>query len=81
MDVNMSPTREQGSIDLRVTAMPENPEPSIKEILADPIIRALMTADGVQADELTALLHSVAKRLQAGNCKDTKERARRKREQ
>jgi hypothetical protein len=61
--------------------MPENPEPSIKEILADPIIRALMTADGVQADELKALLHSVAKRLQAGNSKDTEERTRRKREQ
>jgi hypothetical protein len=40
-----------------------------------------MTADGVQADELKALLHSVAKRLQAGNSKDTEERTRRKREQ
>jgi hypothetical protein len=81
MDVNRSPTRARGSIELRVTAMPENPEPSIKEILADPIIRALMTADGVQADELKALLRSVAKRLQAENSKDTEERTRRKREQ
>jgi hypothetical protein len=41
-------------------------EPSIEEILADPIVRALMTADGVRADELEALLRSIAKRLQAG---------------
>jgi hypothetical protein len=40
-----------------------------------------MTADGVQADELKALLRSVAKRLQAENSKDTEERTRRKREQ
>ena len=42
------------------------PEPSIEEMLADPIVRALMTADGVRADELEALLRSIAKRLQAG---------------
>jgi hypothetical protein len=42
------------------------PEPSIKEMLADPIVRALMTADGVRADELEALLRSIAKRLQVG---------------
>ena len=41
--------------------MPEYPEPSIKEMLADPMVRALMTADGVQADELKALLHTVAR--------------------
>jgi hypothetical protein len=41
-------------------------EPSIEEMLADPIVRALMTADGVRAEELEALLHSIAKRLRAG---------------
>ena len=41
------------------------PEPSIEEMLADPIVRALMTADGVRADELEALLRSIAKRLRA----------------
>jgi hypothetical protein len=61
--------------------MSEYPEPSIKEILADPIVRALITADGVQADELKVLLRSVAKRLQAGNSKDTEERTPRKRKE
>jgi hypothetical protein len=42
-------------------------------MLTDPIVRALMTADGVQVDELKVLLHSVAKRLQTGDCKDTEE--------
>jgi hypothetical protein len=46
--------------------MVEHPEPSIDEMLAEPIIRALMTADGVRTDELEALLRSIAKRLQAG---------------
>jgi hypothetical protein len=41
------------------------PEPSIDELLADPIVRALMAADGVRASELEALLRSVAKRLRA----------------
>jgi len=44
------------------------PEPSIEEMLADPIVRALMTADGVRADELEALLRSIAKRLQTAAC-------------
>jgi hypothetical protein len=30
-------------------AMVEHPEPSIEEMLADPIVRALMAADGVRA--------------------------------
>jgi hypothetical protein len=46
--------------------MPEFSDPSIEEMLAEPIVRALMTADGVRADELEALLRSIAKRLQAG---------------
>ena len=41
------------------------PEPSIEEMLADPIVRALMTADGVRASELMALLRAIAKRFRA----------------
>lgn len=47
------------------SAMPEWREPSIDEMLAEPIVRALMTADGVRAGKLKTLLRSVAKRLRA----------------
>lgn len=45
--------------------MPENSEPSIDEMLADPLIRTLMTADGVDPNELRALLRSTAECLRA----------------
>lgn len=45
--------------------MPESPEPSVEELLADPIIRALMAADGVDPDELRALLQATAESLRA----------------
>ena len=48
-------------------ALPEYPELSVKQMLADPIVRALMIADGVRVGELEALLSSTAKRLRAGN--------------
>jgi hypothetical protein len=51
--------------------MPGCRELSIKEMLADPVVRALMSADGVQADELEALLRSVAN-LRARSLKDGK---------
>jgi hypothetical protein len=35
-------------------------EPTLSEILADPIIQALMEADGVDADELEATLRRLA---------------------
>jgi hypothetical protein len=41
------------------------PELSIGEMLSDPIVRALMAADGVDPEELRALLRSVAERLRA----------------
>jgi hypothetical protein len=44
--------------------MPGSSEPSIKELLSDPIVRALMSADGIHTDELEGLLCSVAKRLE-----------------
>jgi hypothetical protein len=45
--------------------MVEYPEPTIEEMLAEPIVRALMAADGVRASETEALLRLVAKRLRA----------------
>jgi hypothetical protein len=40
-------------------------EPSIEEMLGEPIVRALMAADGVRVNELEALFRSVAERLRA----------------
>jgi hypothetical protein len=40
--------------------MPRCPELSIDEMLADPVVRALMAADRVDPEELRALLRSVA---------------------
>jgi len=42
-------------------------EPSVSEMLSDPIVQALMRADGVQACDLKALLCSVAKRIRDGS--------------
>jgi hypothetical protein len=53
-------------------AMQECRELSIKEMLADPVVRALMSADGVHANELEALLRSVANLLRARSLKDGK---------
>jgi hypothetical protein len=39
--------------------MSERQEPSIEEMLADPIVRALMSADGVDPDELKARLNAI----------------------
>jgi hypothetical protein len=52
--------------------MPGCRELSIKEMLADPVVRALMSADGVHADELEALLCSVATLLRARSLSDGK---------
>lgn len=38
-------------------------EPTLEEILAGPIVRAIMVADHVDAQALTAMLRSVALRL------------------
>jgi len=53
-------------------------EPSIEEMLADPIVRAIMAADDIRAGELETLVRSVAKRLRATGAKD-KEGPRRRR--
>jgi len=40
--------------------MREYREPSLEEMLADPIVRALMEADGVDPEDVEALLRSSA---------------------
>ena len=39
-------------------------EPSIEEMLADPMVRALMAADSVDSDELKTLLNSVKRAME-----------------
>ena len=41
-------------------------EPTLGELLADPLTRALMQADHVDGDAVARMLHSVAGRLRAG---------------
>ena len=45
-------------------------EPSIEEMLADPIVRAIMIADGIRAGELEALLRLAAQRLRGTDAKE-----------
>lgn len=40
-------------------------DPSIDDLLSDPIVRAVMAADDVDPDKLRDLLHSLAERLRA----------------
>ena len=40
-------------------------EPSIDDLLSDPIVRAVMAADDVDPDKLRDLLRSLAERLRA----------------
>ena len=47
--------------------MAESRELSIGEMLADPIVCVLMTADGVDRGELEALLRSIAKLRRAAH--------------
>jgi hypothetical protein len=42
--------------------MPYCREPSLEDILADPIIQAVIDADGVDANELNAMLRGVARK-------------------
>ena len=42
-----------------------NWEPTLEEILSDPIVEALMQADDVDADELDTMLGEIAGRLRA----------------
>jgi hypothetical protein len=44
-------------------------EPTIGELMADPLTHALMKADHVDAQDFERMLHSVAGRLQAGRAR------------
>jgi hypothetical protein len=48
-------------------------EPSIHDMLNDPIVRALMAADGVDPRQLRRLLRSIAESLRARELKTRKE--------
>jgi hypothetical protein len=47
-------------------AMVKCPEPSVDEMMNDPIVRALMAADGVDPGELQQLLRLIAEHLRCG---------------
>ena len=42
-------------------------EPSLDDAIADPLIQALMLADGVDPDELRALMRETARRIELGS--------------
>jgi hypothetical protein len=50
-------------------------ELSLEQMLTDPIVRALMAADGVDADEVKALVrltqHSIARRTSTANLQNS----------
>jgi hypothetical protein len=52
------------------TAISQCPEPSVDEMVDDPIVRALMAADGVDPRELRRLLQSIAARLHERRVED-----------
>ena len=45
-------------------------EPTLDEMLADPLIESLMQADGVNADELRPALNEVAQAVSARDSED-----------
>jgi hypothetical protein len=65
----------RGALQRAESAMPECRELSLEEMLLDPIVRAVMAADGVDPDDVRALTRAVAKRRMREDEK-TKRRAR-----
>jgi hypothetical protein len=49
-------------------------EPSVDDMLNDPIVRALMASDGVDLEELQRLLRSIAENLRVRRVEDPQER-------
>jgi len=50
--------------------MAQCPEPSVEEMVNDPIVRALMASDGVYPGDLQRLLRSIALTLRARRVED-----------
>lgn len=46
---------------------PSMEEPSLREMLRDPIIQRLMTSDGITRDQLLSLVAATRSRLREGN--------------
>jgi len=59
--------RERGSIHRRWRRAGE--EPALEEVLADPVIHAVMRRDGVTLAELQAAIRRAQQRLQASPCR------------
>jgi hypothetical protein len=64
----MTPTLSDGE-----TAMAQCPEPSVDDMVDDPIVRALMAADGVDRRQLRRLLRSIAESLRLRTVESRKE--------
>jgi hypothetical protein len=54
-------------------------EPSVDDMLNDPIVRALMASDGVDLGELQRLLQSIAENLRVRRVEDPQKKERRDR--
>jgi hypothetical protein len=75
MPMSLSRKLDKGTPTLRdgETAMAQCPETSVNEMVDDPIVRALMAADGVDPRQLRRLLRSIAENLRARELKTHKE--------
>jgi hypothetical protein len=51
------------------------PEPSLREMLADPIVHAVMRRDGITREELVAVVERAARAIRAGALDSAKESA------
>jgi hypothetical protein len=51
-------------------------EPSLEDILSDPIIKAVIDADGVDAGELDAMLRCIARKRESAQTGRSVERCR-----
>ncbi len=49
---------------MRTMPIADTKEPSLEDVLRDPVIRALMRSDGITADQIRALRHTARAVLQ-----------------
>jgi hypothetical protein len=43
-------------------------EPTLDDLLNDPVVRKVMKADGYSAEEIVSLMHQAGARTRASNC-------------